>query len=115
MSTKKTIKLTLLTSALAAMMGLTACDKKAEEAPEPETNTDVPMSAEPAENNDPAIVADDLDEVDAQLEATETVGDTEADPATIAVENNSNTDTAATLPEAESVETTEPEQQAPAQ
>lgn len=66
---KNSMKLTLLTTALAAVMSLTACQKPAEEAPQPEAETDVPMSAEPAEGNDPVIVADDLDDVDANSES----------------------------------------------
>ena len=65
MGMKNSMKLTLLTTAMAAVMSLTACQKPAEEAPQPEAETDVPMSAEPAEGNDPVIVADDLDDVDA--------------------------------------------------
>ena len=66
---KNSMKLTLLTTAMAAVMSLTACQKPAEEAPQPEAETDVPMSAEPAEGNDPVIVADDLDDVDANSES----------------------------------------------
>lgn len=69
MGMKNSMKLTLLTTALAAVMSLTACQKPAEEAPQPEAETDVPMSAEPAEGNDPVIVADDLDDVDANSES----------------------------------------------
>ena len=61
---KNSMKLTLLTTAMAAVMSLTACQKPAEEAPQPKAETDVPMSAEPAEGNDPVIVADDLDDLD---------------------------------------------------
>lgn len=66
---KNSMKLILLTTAMAAVMSLTACQKPAEEAPQPEAETDVPMSAEPAEGNDPVIVADDLDDVDANSES----------------------------------------------
>jgi len=66
---KNSMKLTLLTTAMAAVMSLTACQKPAEEAPQPKAETDVPMSAEPAEGNDPVIVADDLDDVDANSES----------------------------------------------
>ncbi len=69
MGMKNSMKLTLLTTAMAAVMSLTACQKPAEEAPQPEAETDVPMSAEPAEGNDPVIVADDLDDVDANSES----------------------------------------------
>ena len=69
MGMKNSMKLTLLTTALAAVMSLTACQKPAEEAPQPKAETDVPMSAEPAEGNDPVIVADDLDDVDANSES----------------------------------------------
>ena len=69
MGMKNSMKLTLLTTAMAAVMSLTACQKPAEEAPQPEAETDVPMSAEPAESNDPVIVADDLDDVDANSES----------------------------------------------
>ena len=69
MGMKNSMKLTLLTTALAAVMSLTACQKPAEETPQPEAETDVPMSAEPAEGNDPVIVADDLDDVDANSES----------------------------------------------
>ena len=69
MGMKNSMKLTLLTTAMAAVMSLTACQKPAEEAPQPKAETDVPMSAEPAEGNDPVIVADDLDDVDANSES----------------------------------------------
>ena len=69
MGMKNSMKLTLLTTAMAAVMSLTACQKPAEGAPQPEAETDVPMSAEPAEGNDPVIVADDLDDVDANSES----------------------------------------------
>ncbi|WP_296405856.1 hypothetical protein [Psychrobacter sp.] len=69
--TKQSMKLVVLTSMVAAVMGLTACQKKSEKAPETKVDTDVPMSAEPAENNDPVIVADDLDDVDARSASLE--------------------------------------------
>lgn len=89
MSIKTSLKVGLLTSALAAILGLTACEKKAEESAEQGHNADIPMSAEPAENNEPAIVADDLDEVDAQSEMAETGNDIEVDPSTSAIEDSS--------------------------
>ena len=63
---KYSIKLTLLASVMASIMGLTACQKQTEEPPAPEVEAEVPMSAEPAEGNDPVIVADDLEDVDAR-------------------------------------------------
>lgn len=66
MNNKYSIKLTLLASVMASIMGLTACQKQTEEPPAPEVEAEVPMSAEPAEGNDPVIVADDLEDVDAR-------------------------------------------------
>lgn len=115
MSIKKSMKVTLLTAALATVMGLTACEKQTEEAPEQEAEQEVPMSAEPAENNEPVIVADDLDEVDAQSQYTEAEGDSTVDPSTAAVDSSGNSQalesTTATT-EAESVTTTDNESQA---
>ena len=71
MGIKNSMKLTVLTAAMAAVMGLTACQKQSDEAPEVEAEAEVPMSAEPAEGNDPVIVADDLDDVDARSESIE--------------------------------------------
>ena len=71
MGIKHSMKLTVLTAAMAAVMGLTACQKQSEEAPVAEAETEVPMSAEPAEGNDPVIVADDLDDVDARSDSIE--------------------------------------------
>ena len=85
MGMKNSMKLTLLTTALAAVMSLTACQKPAEEAPQPEAETDVPMSAEPAEGNDPVIVADDLDDVDAN---SESVTEGEAENGSMAANTN---------------------------
>ena len=71
MGIKNSMKLTVLTAAMAAVMGLTACQKQSDEAPTVEAEAEVPMSAEPAEGNDPVIVADDLDDVDARSESIE--------------------------------------------
>ena len=84
MSNKHSIKLTLLATAMASVMGLTACQKKTEEPPKPEVEAEVPMSAEPAEGNDPVIVADDLDDVDARSEGMDNTEGEEAELANAA-------------------------------
>lgn len=84
MGMKNSMKLTLLTTAMAAVMSLTACQKPAEEAPQPEAETDVPMSAEPAEGNDPVIVADDLDDLDDVDANSESVTEGEAENGSMA-------------------------------
>lgn len=62
----KSLKLTVWIAALTAVLGLTACQKQEQPAPAQDEEAEVAMSAEPAEGNDPAIVADDLDDVDAR-------------------------------------------------
>lgn len=86
MGIKYSMKLTVLTAAMAAVMGLTACQKQSEEPPAPEAEADVPMSADPAEGNDPVIVADDLDDVDARSDSIE-----EAQSQSMDVENGTMT------------------------
>ena len=86
MGIKHSMKLTVLTAAVAAVMGLTACQKQSDEAPAPEAEAEVPMSAEPAEGNDPVIVADDLDDVDARSDSIE-----EAQDQSVEVENGTMT------------------------
>lgn len=65
MKKNQSVKMGVWTALLAATVGLTACQKDvaddAEQNQEPEAAT---MSAEPAENTEPAIVASDLDDID---------------------------------------------------
>lgn len=81
---KKT-KAALLTALLAASFSVTGCQKKSADADIEKDDTDeVVMSAEPAQDTTPAIVAGDLDDADAQLN----VGD-EVDTADIVEGANS--------------------------
>ncbi|UNK05091.1 hypothetical protein MN210_13915 [Psychrobacter raelei] len=81
----KSLKLTVWIAALTAVLGLTACQKQEQPAPAQDEEAEVAMSAEPAEGNDPAIVADDLDDVDARSanadEAAADVAATDVDAA----------------------------------
>ncbi|PNK61140.1 hypothetical protein [Psychrobacter sp. FDAARGOS_221] len=67
----KSLKLMLWGTLFSAVIGLSACQKETSEETEPTEEAEVMMSAEPAEDNAPVIVADDLDEVDAQSEMAE--------------------------------------------
>ncbi|WP_019673408.1 hypothetical protein [Psychrobacter lutiphocae] len=67
----KSSKLLLWSTIFATLMGLTACQKETPKESESVEEPEVMMSAEPAEDNTPIIVADDLDEVDAESQLAE--------------------------------------------
>jgi len=97
----KSLKLTVWIAALTAVLGLTACQKQEQPAPAQDEEAEVAMSAEPAEGNDPAIVADDLDDVDARSanadEAAAPAAETPA-PADVDTQSEAAVETTETAP-----------------
>lgn len=98
MINNKSLKLSLWTAMFAATIGLSACQKDAADAPEQETDAEVAtMSADPAEGNQPAIVADDLDDLDSadaheQSVETPEVGAESSTPSASAIDDSSEVD-----------------------